>query len=103
MSDKFVKNDSSKVNLAILNDTSKALEEVAKVMEYGANKYSRMNWSKVDNTERYIAATYRHLMLGYTQGEKLDDESNLSHLAHAVCSLLFLLEIELRKEKEINE
>ena len=92
----FTKNDTDKTNIAILGDVSKALEEVAKVMQYGANKYSRKNWDKVDDKERYISATYRHLMLGYQQGEAIDKESGLSHLAHAICSLLFLLELDKR-------
>jgi hypothetical protein len=36
--------------------------EVAKVMEFGARKYSRGNWAKVDNLqERYMDAALRHL------------------------------------------
>ena len=90
---KFIKADSSKTNLAILFDTGKALKEVAEVMEFGAKKYSRGNWTKVDDKERYIAAPLRHL-LAYQQGEKIDPESGKNHLAHAICSLLFLLELE---------
>ncbi len=90
---KFIKADSNKTNLAILFDTGKALSDVADVMEFGAKKYDRGNWSKVDDKERYIAAPLRHL-LAYKQGEKIDPESGKSHLAHAVCSLLFLLELE---------
>ena len=39
-------------------------------------------------------------------GEELDPETNLSHLAHAMCCLLFKLEIELEerlKEEEPRE
>ncbi len=91
-SETFVKNDIQKPNLAILFDTPSALENVAMVMEYGANKYSRCNWNKCDDKERYIAASLRHIM-AYSNGEDIDDESNLPHLAHAVCSLLFVLEM----------
>ena len=62
-------------------------------MEFGAKKYDRKNWAKVDDKERYIAAPLRHI-LAYQQGEKLDKESGISHLAHAICSLLFLLELD---------
>jgi hypothetical protein len=102
MSKVFIKNDNQKTNLAILLDTPRALEEVAKVMEFGAEKYDRKNWSLVDDKERYLSAPLRHIMLGYAQGEQLDSESNLHHIAHAVTSLLFLLEIELRDNKEIE-
>ena len=93
INDEFVKNDNDKTNLAILFDTGSALSDVADVMEFGAKKYSRKNWNKVDDKERYIAAPLRHL-LAYSKGEKIDPESNKSHLAHAICSLLFLLEID---------
>lgn len=95
----FRKYDYDKPNMAILFDTSKALEEVSKVMSYGANKYSRMNWSKVDDRERYISASLRHLS-AWSNGEKIDPESHLNHLAHSITSLLFILELEQNKTKE---
>lgn len=88
----FSKYDEDKPNLAILFDTGSALEDVAKVMSYGANKYSRKNWSKVDSRERYVSACMRHLN-AYANNEKLDKESGLPHLAHAITSLLFILEL----------
>lgn len=73
--------------------------EVAKVMEFGARKYSRGNWAKVDNLqERYMDAVLRHLN-AVRRGEKLDDESGLSHLAHAACCVLFMLDDEMRGGK----
>ena len=96
---KFVKNDTDKPNLAILFDCPLALSEVAKVMQYGAKKYNRANWSKCDDKERYESASLRHQM-SYHNQEPIDKESNLHHLAHAVCSQLFLLEIELQKIKD---
>lgn len=90
---KFIKADKGKTNLAILFDTGNALSDVADVMEFGAKKYDRKNWSKVDDKERYVAATLRHL-LAYHQDEKIDPESGKPHLAHAICSLLFLLEVD---------
>ncbi len=89
----FTKDDSSKVPLAILFDVPRALEHVAKVMEFGANKYSRKNWSLVDDKERYISASLRHIMK-YSEGEYTDAEQQRPHLAAAITSLLFLLEIE---------
>lgn len=88
----FTKADDGKPPLAILFDTSKALGEVARVMAYGAAKYDRKNWAKCDDPERYISATLRHIA-AYQGGEKIDPESGMSHLAHAVCSLLFLEEM----------
>jgi hypothetical protein len=69
--------------------------EVAKVMEFGCQKYSRGNWAVVDNLqERYMDAALRHLN-AVRRGERLDDESGLSHLAHAACCVLFMLDDEV--------
>lgn len=69
------------------------LEEIVKVLEFGAKKYARDNWRHVDNGDvRYLAAAFRH-MIAYNQGEKTDKETGLSHLAHAGCCILFLLSL----------
>ena len=38
-------------------------------------------------------------MMWFLDGEKLDPETGLSHMAHALCCLLFKLEIELENAK----
>lgn len=69
-----------------------AVEEIVKVLEFGAKKYSRDNWKHVA-AERYTKAAFRHLV-AYNQGEELDQESGLSHLAHLGCCVLFLISLE---------
>lgn len=70
----------------------RALLFVAQVLEYGARKYSPDNWRKVENLqERYLDAALRHIN-AYQRSEFLDEQSKLPHLAHAVTSLLFMLE-----------
>ena len=67
------------------------LEEIAKVLTAGAVKYSPDNWKSVPNPiHRYEAAMLRHIS-AYKQGQVLDPETGLSHLAHAGCCLMFLL------------
>lgn len=67
------------------------VEDVVRVLTHGAAKYSDNNWRYVPNAhDRYFAAAMRHLV-AYRQGELLDPESGLPHLAHAVCCLLFLM------------
>jgi hypothetical protein len=67
------------------------MEEVVEVLTYGANKYSPDNWQHVDDPDtRYFNAAMRHIW-AWRQGEQFDAESHKSHLAHAVCCLLFLL------------
>jgi hypothetical protein len=77
-----------------------SLDEVVKVLTHGANKYGRFNWELVE-AHRYEAATMRHFS-AYMQGEKLDPESDIHHLAHAITSLLFMLEFELKKNDELS-
>jgi hypothetical protein len=68
-----------------------ALEEIARVLTYGAKKYAPNNWQKVpDAKERYEAALLRHFS-AHKRGEKNDPESGLSHLAHVGCNALFLI------------
>jgi hypothetical protein len=70
------------------------LEEIIKVLMFGAQKYDRHNWKHVDNApQRYTAAAFRH-MAAHAKGEKNDPETGLSHLAHAGCCVLFLLALE---------
>ena len=72
-----------------------ALEETVKVLTFGAQKYERDNWKKVpDSKRRYFDALQRHLW-AWKQGEQLDPESGLHHLAHAMCCLMFLYEHDI--------
>jgi hypothetical protein len=70
------------------------MDEVVKVLEFGAKKYARDNWKKVENANtRYLAAAFRHL-IHHNNGEAADPETGISHLAHATCCMLFLLALE---------
>jgi len=69
----------------------KQLEDVVKVLGYGADRYGANNWMLVDDAKnRYFAAMMRHIV-AYIKGEKLDSESNLPPLAHAICCALYLM------------
>lgn len=87
----FVKHDAGKPGVHLLPPL--ALVEVARVLDYGAAKYSADGWRKVDKRSRYVAAAMRHL-LAYQAGEDVDAESGLPHLAHAACCALFLVECQ---------
>lgn len=68
-----------------------ALREVVKVLEFGAKKYSKDNWKKVEGArDLYFDAALRHLTSWY-EGEDADQETGLHHLAHAACDVLFLV------------
>jgi hypothetical protein len=70
-----------------------ALQEVAKVLTFGADKYGANNWQNVSPRSRYYGAALRHLW-ARARGGVTDPESGLPHLAHAACCILFLLSAE---------
>jgi len=96
---KGVKYDDKKLDYTLLPKS--ALDEVVKVLMYGARKYPEANnWKKVsDARNRYNKAALRHLF-SEVDGEEIDPESNLFHLAHAVCSNLFALHFAIKEEDE---
>jgi len=65
--------------------------EVAKVLAHGAEKYGADNWRKGLPWMRTYASVLRHMFL-WAKGEDCDQESGISHLAHAACNIMFLLE-----------
>lgn len=72
-----------------------ALNEVAKVSGYGAQKYAWKNWVHVDDgVNRYSDALMRHILAGASESH--DDESGLMHAAHAAWNALARLELILR-------
>lgn len=69
----------------------KALEELAKVYAFGAEKYAPRNWEQGMDWGRVYAATQRHLHAWWS-GEETDPETGLSHMAHAMFGLCTLFE-----------
>ena len=86
-----VKFDAGKPPLGLISRY--ALEEEAKVMAFGAQKYGRDNWRAGMDFSRLADAALRHVY-AFVDGEDKDKETGLSHLAHARCCLAFLLEFE---------
>lgn len=75
-----------------------ALREVVKVLTFGAEKYEPDNWKRVpDPNRRYFDAAQRHLW-AYKEGEINDPESGVSHLAHALCCIMFMLDLDEEKK-----
>jgi hypothetical protein len=80
-----------------------AVEEVVKVMDFGAKKYERESWVRVpDAKRRYLAAAYRHMFQYFWKRELNDNESDLHHLAHAVCCLLFVTSIDINGQEVVT-
>lgn len=87
-----MKHDQSKPRYSLI--PAGALALVVDVLEYGATKYAPDNWKHVENArERYYNASMRHVQAWWS-GEQVDSESGLPHLAHAICSLMFLMTLD---------
>jgi hypothetical protein len=65
-------------------------EGVAKVLTFGAAKYSDNSWQNLESAEdRYYAAMMRHF-IAMRRGEYLDSESGLPHKFHFLTNAYFL-------------
>ena len=83
-----VKYDEGKPRLGeMMVDFAVPMRELARVWEFGANKYEKSNWKKVDNAiDRYTNALVRHLL---AEEENIyDDESKLLHASHIAFNAL---------------
>ena len=94
-----IKLDRGKPRMDLLS--SIALEELAKVLTFGCKKYSANNWRGGIAWSRVIGAALRHIFL-WMRGIDKDEETGLSHLAHAFCCIMFLLEYEVTR-KELDD
>lgn len=72
-----------------------ALEEITKVLTFGATKYAARNWENGISWGRVFGALMRHTW-AWWRGHDKDEETGLSHMAHAGACVFFLLSYELR-------
>lgn len=92
MSDQTIKADAGKPRLTLV--PRQILYDIAKIREYGVNKYGNSeNWKAVE-IERYRDAAYRHFMAYLDDPGGIDEESGLPHLSHLACNIAFLCEME---------
>lgn len=95
-----VKHDSGKPRWDLV--PMRAVQAIADVLAHGARKYGANNWQGLEDFEaRYYAAALRHLT-AWRGGEHTDPESGLPHLAHAACSVVFLLSRSLGFEPPLD-
>lgn len=86
-----IKFDQDKLPLHLLS--TEAMNQTAAVLAFGAQKYAEHNWRNGFAWSRPLSAAMRHIT-AFNDGEDRDPESGLSHLAHAACCIMFLLEFE---------
>lgn len=69
------------------------VSDIARIREYGCDKYhDPENWKRVEK-ERYIDALGRHALAFLNNPMGVDEESGLPHLWHLECNAAFLSEM----------
>ena len=90
--DQTAKADAGKPQLTLV--PRRILFDIARIREYGNNKYGDPeNWRTVE-PQRYRDAAFRHLLAYLDDPAGVDDESGLPHLWHLACNVAFLCEME---------
>jgi hypothetical protein len=82
-----VKHDVDKPRMSLI--PPEAEEAIARVLTHGAKKYSPENWRDGFDWSRLYDAARRH-MNAFWRGQDTDTETGESHIAHALCCLMFL-------------
>lgn len=93
------KYDQDKPRMDLLD--ADALEGVAKVLTFGAQKYAAHNWRGGINNSRLLAAMLRHIF-AIMRGEYIDPESNLPHVDHVGCCWMFLSN-NMKNRPDLND
>lgn len=89
------KADAGKPRLSLV--PPQVIIDIARVREYGNEKYGDPeNWRMVES-QRYIDAAFRHFLAFMVNPTGHDAESGLPHLWHLACNVAFLC--EMYKEK----
>lgn len=92
LKDQSIKADAGKPRLSLV--PTEIIRQIARVREYGVNKYGdKENWKAV-SPERYRDAAFRHFLAYLEEPDGVDEESGLPHLAHLACNIAFLCELE---------
>lgn len=77
---------------------TKAFEDTAKVLTFGASKYALNQWRAGGSWLAVCDSALRHVF-AIERGEQNDTESGLPHIAHVLCNIAFLIEFEVRGTK----
>lgn len=82
-----VKHDGGKPPMELLD--TEALLGLARVLDFGRNKYAAHNWRGGISYSRLLGAALRHTF-AILRGENDDPESGLPHVDHLGCCWMFL-------------
>lgn len=89
-----IKHDDGKLRYDLI--PAEAIESLAKILTYGAEKYEENNWQGLES-KRIYSALMRHLE-AWRLGNTNDEESGYLHLEHVLVNAMMLLEIERNKQ-----
>ena len=89
------RHNAGKPQLSYLLSAPHANDALAKVFEFGAQKYARDNWLNGLPKHEVADSLLRHLQ-AYLDGQLHDPESGMPHVAHIHWNALALAEFELR-------
>ena len=92
------KADTEKPPMILLSVLRGPLGQVAKVLQFGNAKYKDIHNFKgiPDGADRMASAAIRHIQ-AHGDGEILDPESGIHHLAHAACDAMMALWFVMRE------
>ena len=94
------KADNGKAKLSLV--PMQILYDIARIREYGNQKYHDPdNWKQVA-PERYRDAMLRHMVAYIKDPDSIDDESGLPHLWHLACNVAFLCDMDHEKFKDVK-
>ena len=91
------KDDSEKLRYDLI--PPEAIEALADILTFGAQKYSDRNWERGMRWGRVFAACMRHLWAWWRKAGP-DPDTGKSHLWHAACCVAFLIAYESRNAGE---
>lgn len=96
--DVFIKHDTNKIIVSEVEPSF--ILGTAEVLTFGAKKYARGNWKNMteEDRQRIADSLLRHI-LQYLDGQECDSETNISHLYHASCNLMFLANLDKNKKR----
>lgn len=92
MRDQSVKADGGKPRISLV--PTEIIRAIARVREYGVNKYGDKEAWRMVEPERYRDALLRHVLLWMEDPHGKDMESGLPHIEHIACNVAFLLEVD---------
>jgi len=89
----LVKIDYGKPDLSRVLDAKYALGGLADALKFGESKdgRTRLSWKNYNDNDGLMSAALRHLMI-WQNGEVIDPDSGLNHLAHALTNIVMLYE-----------